>query len=326
VSLYAALPAMATIYGREVLGTYHERMGALPWPEDFAEAPHAAIWARMIGYDGHKDAEGDAENILGSPSFDLTFGTVQVGTDLHRAEGGNGQRDRAGAYFAFGRADASVEHQQGSHRVDGGDTKFDAVSLGGYWTRTGANDWYLDGVLQATWYDVHMSSHRGVGDGDTTGWGLAVSGEGGYPFAFDDGWVVEPQAQLVYQTFSFDDFDDLAAEVSYSDTDSLAGRVGARLARSWEAGTAGDPQPATVWARVNLWHEFLENATTTFSAFGGSVPFTGSLDDSWGEIEIGADMKARAEAWSFYGNLSYQVTFDGDADSFGAETGLKWRW
>ena len=36
MSLYTALPAMATIYGREVLGTYHERMGALPWPEDFA--------------------------------------------------------------------------------------------------------------------------------------------------------------------------------------------------------------------------------------------------------------------------------------------------
>ena len=114
--------------------------------------------------------------------------------------------------------------------------------------------------------------------------------------------------------------------MSYGDTDSLAGRIGARVARSWEAGTVGDPQPATAWARVNLWHEFLENATTTFSAGGQSFPFTGSLDDSWGEIEIGADMKARAEALSFYGDLSYQVTFDGEADSFGAEAGLKWRW
>jgi outer membrane autotransporter protein len=243
-----------------------------------------------------------------------------------RAERAN--RDRAGAYAAFGRADGSVDHDQGPRTIDGGNTKFDAVSLGSYWTRTGAEGWYLDGVLQATWYDVTMSSDRGVGDGDTQGWGFTASAEGGYPFALNErGWSAEPQAQLNYQTFSFDDFDDIAAEVSYSDTDSLAGRIGARLTRSWDAAGGGEPsQPAVVWARVNLWQEFLANPTTTFSAFGQSVPFTGSLDDSWAEIEIGADMKARAEAWSFYGDLSYQATFDGDATAFGAEAGVKWRW
>ena len=92
---------------------------------------------------------------------------------------------------------------------------------------------------------------------------------------FEDGWIVEPQAQLVYQTFSFDD--DLAAEVSYSDTDSLAGPVGARLARSWEAGTVADPQPTTLWARANLWREFPENATTTFSASAARCRSPGAL-------------------------------------------------
>ena len=61
-----------------------------PGPRTSPRRRRSAIWARLIGYDGHKDAEGDAENILGSPSFDLTFGAIQVGTDLHRAEGGNG--------------------------------------------------------------------------------------------------------------------------------------------------------------------------------------------------------------------------------------------
>ena len=134
--------------------------------------------------------------------------------------------------------------------------------------------------------------------------------------------MVEPQAQLVYQTFDFDDFDDVAAEVSYSDTDSLAGRLGARLARSWDAGTetaaaAGGRSGRGSTSGRSSW----TNATTTFSAFGSSVPFTGSLDDTWAEFEVGADMKAHAEAWSFYGDLSYQVTFDGEADSFGAEVG-----
>ena len=326
MSLYAALPSMAAIYGREVLGTYHDRMGVLPWPEDFQKEPPGGFWARAIGYHGQKDGSSNGEDI--APDYDLTFGALQIGLDVLREERSSGDRDRAGAYAVFGRADANVDHEIGGRTVNAGDTSFDAVSLGGYWTRTGAEGWYLDGVLQATWYDVKMSSHRGVGNGDTEGWGLAASAEGGYPFALDDnGWTLEPQGQLIYQTFSFDDFDDLAAEVSYSDTDSLAGRIGGRLTRTWDAaGDGGPPEPAAVWARVNLWHEFLNNPTTTFSAFGQSVPFTGSLDDSWGEIEIGADMKARAEAWSFYGNLNYQATFDGEATAYGAEAGVKYRW
>ena len=136
---------------------------------------------------------------------------------------------------------------------------------------------------------------------------------------------MEPQGQLIYQYFDFNGFDDLAADVSYSDTDALSGRIGARVARSWNQGSEDAALPAVAWARVNVWHEFLANATTTFSAYGASVPITGVVDDTWGEIEVGADMQAN-EALSFYGDLSYQMTVDGDAESFGAEVGLKWRW
>ena len=61
--------------------------------------------------------------------------------------------------------------------------------------------------------------------GKTQGFGFAASLEGGYPF--HDGWLLEPQAQLVYQTINIDDFNDGVADVRYSNTDSLAGRIGA---------------------------------------------------------------------------------------------------
>lgn len=324
MSLYTALPDMAAIYGREVLGTYHERMGALPWPEDFEEKPPSAIWVRLLGYSGGKDGEG--EGTRRTADYDLTFGALQLGLDLRREVNDNGQRDRAGLYAAFGHADATVHHLRGDgSTIKAGDTRFDAYTLGGYWTRTGVEGWYVDGVLQATWYDIEMSGRRAVGDGSTQGWGVAASVEGGRPFALDDEWVIEPQGQLVYQAFDFDDFDDVAAEVSYSDADALTGRIGARLARTWDQGTAADPMPATGWARVNVWHDFLDSPTTTFSNGPHGVDLTGTRDDTWGEIEVGADMKA-TEALSFYGDMSYQVTFDGAADSFGAEVGLKWRW
>ena len=119
------------------------------------------------------------------------------------------------------------------------------MSVGGYWTHFGPSDWYLDGVLQATWYDVTMTGRRGLRDGETDGWGLAASLEGGYPFDLGDGWLIEPQAQLIYQAIDLADFNDGAADVRYSDEDSLAGRIGARLARNWDLEAAQGDGPGT---------------------------------------------------------------------------------
>ena len=141
--------------------------------------------------------------------------------------------------MAVGSANADVEHSLLGRTFKGGEDKFNAVTIGGYWTRFGENYWYLDGVLQGTWYDMDMTAARGLRDGDTNGFGLAASLEGGYPFHLGNGWLLGPQAQLVYQALNIDDFYDGAADVSYSDTnwfrrqDWRAG--GARLGRRWRS-------------------------------------------------------------------------------------------
>ena len=190
-----------SIYGREILGTYHERMGALPWPEStLVDGRPQGIWTRLIGWDG--SYEGHEDGVLGgSPTFDYSFYALQLGADLWRNDESEDMRDRAGIYGVLGHADGSVEHDFGDETVDAGDTSFDAFSLGGYFTRTGPSDWYVDAVLQYTWYNIEMTSARGLGSVDTDAGGLAASIEGGYPYPIgDDGWAVEPQAQLVYQT------------------------------------------------------------------------------------------------------------------------------
>ena len=53
----------------------------------------------------------------------------------------------------------------------GGEDDFNAGSVGGYWTHFGENNWYLDGVVQGTWYDMDMTAARGLRDGDTDGFG-----------------------------------------------------------------------------------------------------------------------------------------------------------
>ncbi len=53
-------------------------------------------------------------------------------------------------------------------------------AIGGYWTHYGPTGWYLDAVVQGTFYDGAAStsfSHL-----STDGSGLVASLEGGYPF------------------------------------------------------------------------------------------------------------------------------------------------
>jgi outer membrane autotransporter protein len=326
VSLYDAMPVMAAIYGRKIIDTLHERMGGDaqllgPGKEDMPDG----AWGRVIGYWGHRD--GDPIGIYGrsGPEFDYNFGAIQAGLDLYRSEYANGQRDNAGLYFAIGRAHADVDHNILGVRFKGGEDDFDAVSVGGYWTRFGKNDWYLDGVVQGTWYDMDMTARRGLRDGDTNGFGFAASLEGGYPFQLGGGWKLEPQAQLVYQALNIDDFNDGAADVRYSDTNSLAGRIGARVTQDWDVGGEASKRKFTLWGRADLWHEFLGDPTTAFSSATGFIPFTADLGDDWATLGIGAAIQV-ADAATLYGNVNYDTSFDGDADAWEGKVGLKIQW
>jgi outer membrane autotransporter protein len=74
--------------------------------------------------------------------------------------------------------------------------------------------------------------------------------------------VKSPQAQLVYQAINFDSFNDGAADIRFDNMDSLAGRIGARVARTWavaedQQGDGNNPRLATVWGRVNGTKEIL---------------------------------------------------------------------
>jgi outer membrane autotransporter protein len=303
-------------------------MGQQSWPTDATSRPGRwpdGMWGRILGVDG--ESEGHQRGIYGgAPTFDFSFYALQLGQDLYREERENGDRDHAGVYVAFGRGTGDVEHNLLGRTTSAGENSFDAISLGGYWTRFGTEGWYLDGVLQATWYDIDVETRSGFPDQDTSGWGFAASFEGGYPFALDEEWSLEPQAQLVYQLIDIDDFNDGAARVRYSDQDSLAGRVGLRLSRSWDAAEPGEPPRAmNIWGNVDLWHEFLGEPTTEFSSASGYIPFTASVDQSWAKFSVGGDFQIN-ETTALYGNIGYDTTFDGDTHGIDGSIGFKFSW
>ena len=226
-------------------------------------------------------ATATAFSAAGRPSTTTSLPSRRVSTSIV-SEHEDGSRDHGGVYFAIGHGDGDVEHSLPNLRVRGGSNEFDGYTIGGYWTHFGPSGWYLDGVLQGTWYDFTTKPRRFL-ETDTEGFGLAASLETGYPFHLGSGVVLEPQAQLIYQTLNISHAQDIASVIRFRDDDFLTGRIGARLAKTW-ALDENVPQPRLItgWLRANLWHEFLGDSKTEFSSQIGFVPFRADLGGTWG--------------------------------------------
>ena len=110
-----------------------------------------------------------------------------------------------------------------------GGLNLDAWSGAAYWTHYGPGNWYIDAVAQATRYQGSASTQfAGL---STTGFGFVSSLEAGYPIQlpmFGPGFVLEPQAQMVWQRVSFDDANDGLGEVALGTTSGAGGRIGLR--------------------------------------------------------------------------------------------------
>ena len=332
-SLYAAIPAMALLYGRNLLDTLHERVG-----EEFVErgAPAAAQagyykagplnpasqylgWGRIIGMNGVQ--QGDGLGVLrgsAGPHFDYSFLGLQAGMDFYRQDRPDGSRDHAGGYFAIGTNQGQVTHFNGRQ----GDSDFAAYTLGGYWTHFGPTGWYTDAILQGTFYDINSTANRGLPTFKTQGQGLAASLETGYPFKFAGGWFIEPQAQLVFQNININDANDIVSQVRFADVNSLAGRIGARFGRTWMDDSF---RTITAWIRPNLWNEFQGNPTTLFPSAIGFVPFHADLGGLWGEINAGISSQVTANT-TLFANASYQSRFDGGGFAYTGKAGLRVNW
>jgi outer membrane autotransporter protein len=325
VSLYAALAPTALQYGNTLLDSLDERIGRTEGPplttglaaSGDGEKRDRNVWSRLIGMRGQRD--GDPMGITGNgPTYDYRFYGLQVGSDLWRQEDSDGHRDRAGLYGALGYAKTDVTHYDGSHA---GSDRFTGYTLGGYWLRYGASDWYIDAIGQLTWYDISANSERSLPDLSTHGFGWATSLEVGQPLRPRGNWIVEPQAQLTYQKIKLNDAIDPGASVRFSDVDSLVGRLGVRVAKDApgrETATGGG-------VRLSLLHEFRGNPRTEISSANGYLPFRSDLGGTWWEIKVGVTSKTRQSTY-LYGNIGYQRTFDGNAYAWDAKIGMRMDW
>ena len=141
----------------------------------------------------------------------------------------------------------------------------------------------------------------------TDGFGFAASIEGGRALQ-SGGLTIEPQAQLIFQTVSLDRVADVAAQVRFDDMESLAGRLGVRVAKTW---AEGDQNAVTLWGRANLWYEFMGDTRSEFSSAAGFVPLHADLGGEWVELNAGVAAEI-TNSLSVHANVTYETDFGGD--------------
>ncbi|MEN3931597.1 autotransporter outer membrane beta-barrel domain-containing protein [Microvirga sp. W0021] len=347
VPLAASVPPVAIEYGYAMLGTMHERIG-----DGFAVRPEPVFeerivrgkngkrqvirteirqsannqkwfggaWGRLIGDRGFRDA-GSFERH--GPSYNYTFSGLQAGLDIYGRETEAGT-DKVGIYFGYGNIDT---HVKGAYGGKAGNVDMDAYTIGAYWTHRATQGWYTDAVIQGTWYSADATSVYGQ-KLTPDGFGFIASLEGGYSFNLGNGLTIEPQAQLAYQTMSFDNISDAYGRFYLDNSDSLRGRLGVRIAKDWDTSGTTSLQSLTTWVRANVWHEFMGNSkTTTTDAYGlNGVTIPSNLGGTW--AEIGAGITAQfTDNVSLFATGAYSHSLDNKGrEAWNGRLGINVKW
>lgn len=288
--------------GLQTLGTLHQRIGdTLTWANSDSEGAGVARsdWARFFGQgiDNRYQAFAD-------PQASGWMGGFQGGVDLLRTSFLPGHRDVAGVYIAFANSDTNVNGVVTNAAATGyvqthtGTLSLNGYSAGGYWTHYGPGGWYLDLVLQGTYYNGNAVTQ--FANLPTNGSGFISSLEGGYPIPLPLGprFVLEPQAQIIWQQVSFNEANDGLGPVGLGTTSGPTGRVGLR--GMWTI----DGYNGQVWqpyVRANLWRDWGAEATTTFGI--DQVP----LIEQDTRLEFAGGMTAKLGGGvSLYAQAGYQ--------------------
>jgi outer membrane autotransporter protein len=322
LATYGVVQPLARQLGLSILGTLDDRRGDTYEPDGCAVQPAVApdslptrkgpalapcslfspsLWGRFFGQtiDNRYSAFAD-------PRASGNLGGFQGGIDFLRGSLIAGHYERAGLYGAYGDVNADVDglvaNPGATAYVLGrtGSMNLNSWSAGGYWTHVGPGGWYLDAVLQGTWY--YGSASTQFARLNTDGTGFIASLEGGYPFSWPQlgpGFVIEPQGQILWQKVSFrHDYDGLG-DVALGDTTGPSGRIGLRT--KWTIATAGG-QVWQPYLRANLWRDWGAEADAVYS--GTDIA---PLLSQTTMLELGGGLTGRINASvSVFANVDYE--------------------
>jgi len=312
VALYAAIPMVARQIGIQQIDNFHDRQGDRSLLTETSALP--AAWGRVWG--GHSASSQDG---AANPEFDGSIFGAQVGHDLYSDVTASGHRNHYGLFVGFARAVGDVDgFALGFPNVDVGHLALNAYSVGGYWTHLGPSGWYTDAVLMGSSITVDPLSSQATGAG-THGTAVTGSVEGGFPITLGGALVIEPQAQIIWQNLSLNDFNDGVSSVSFNNGNTYTGRVGVRVQRTFSsAGMTWQP-----YARVSVLRAFGEGDSTTF---GGTTVIPGAVGQTAGQLNVGLVAQVTRSGSAFV-TASYLTNLGGSHQrTLGGNAGVRWKW
>lgn len=318
VPLYEAYPSLLLDMNR--LPTLRQRVGNRIWsgtadpkpfqkgalsntpPQDLVDG--RAVWGRVEGrgFDITPDRSASGWQSDGS------LWRIQAGVDFPVYEAADGDVLVGGVWLHHGRGSADVDSFAGSGTID-----TTGSGVGASLTYYAQNGFYADAQVQGTWYqtDIWSDTLNMVEADSNDGFGWSASVEVGRSFDIAYQWSVTPQAQLIYSSVDFDDFNDATgAGVRLLRGDSLVGRLGVSLDHetTWQSAD-GDTRRLQTYGLVDVRQEFLDGTRVEV----GGIPLDSSTGDTWLGGALGATYNWADDAWSVFG----QVGVASDLGDFG---------
>ena len=326
VSGYVQMPTADMELGFTTVGTLHERRGENQ-TYNITGSNNTALgddqqqtWGRVLVK--HLDKDGKKRlDTAGNQSV------LQIGHDFILDENEKtGTRRHIGGYVAYGHNENDFRDEyraKNGYIVDDhytGKGRTDAVSVGGYGTFYGNNGGYVDLVGQVT-YLRNKYNARSNESVHQNGWGAALSAETGKSFiVYGNNWFVEPQAQLVYQYLSLDDFNDRIRHVDQHDPSALRGRVGMRF--GYNGDTRDNLPSSSFYGIANIWHDFVNPKSVDI----GRDSLKEEYAKTWGELGLGIQLPITRQS-DFYSDIRYEKNFGSDKrKGFKGTMGYKYTW
>lgn len=299
------------------LGTYDERRGNAVYSDGLYKKDQQT-WTRIFTNnlkENGKSRFNTKSNVWG----------IQVGHDFFINETANGRTNQAGVYLAYNKSNNKYYDEYKAINGIIGLDKFagkvdsEVVSLGASYTLYKENDNYLDLVTQLSYINNHYKPIEGTTP-KQKGLAWALSGEYGKSYILSEtangsSFVVEPQAQLVYQFTKLDGFNDIIKEVGDNEQHTLRGRIGSKISYVTEGNN-------TVYGIANIWHDF----TGTRDISIGKDNIKEKFARTWGEFGLGSVLKTSARSNVFIDGR-YQKEFGkGERKGFRANVGFNYSW
>ena len=277
-----AISNMATLSlmtWRQENNDMNKRLGELR-----ASQGQQGVWARM--------ARGQAK--YGAQSIKNQYNYYQLGYDSKISDTWT-----LGGAFTYTDGESSYTNGSGTNKHTG---------FAIYGSNLRDDGSFIDIIAKYAHMKNDFDVNGGVGKGDYSTNGYSLSAEYGKRFQQDGFWI-EPQAELTYGKVSSADFKTANGATVHQDSmDSLVGRLGFSLGKDLSKGN--------VYVRASYLYDFQGDASITMMKDGAATPFRTDIGGSWWEFGVGTNLNLGKDT-HFY--LDVETTAGGDVDT-------PWQW